>query len=58
MPSTPFDAGAARRWLDDIRHHVILAEQFADGMSYDALRTIHAVTRGLEIISEASRLTA
>jgi hypothetical protein len=27
-----------RRWLDDIHHHIILAERFADGMDYDALR--------------------
>ena len=59
MPFMPFDADAVRRWLDDIHHHIILAEQFADGRSYDArrddLRTIYAVTRCLEIVSEASR---
>ena len=55
----PFDAAAVRRWLDDIHYHIILAERFADGMDYDALhddlRTTYAVTRCLEIISEASR---
>jgi uncharacterized protein with HEPN domain len=59
MPFMPFDAGAVRRWLDDIHHHIILAERFADGMEYEALRddlrTTYAVTRCLEIISEASR---
>lgn len=54
-----FDAAAVRRWLDDIHHHIILAERFAGGMDYDALRddlrTTYAVTRCLEIISEASR---
>jgi uncharacterized protein with HEPN domain len=55
----PFDAAAVRRWLDDIHHHIFLAERFADGMDYDALRddlrTTYAVTRCPEIISEASR---
>lgn len=53
------DRGALRRWLDDIHHHIVLAQTFADGMSYDVLhddlRTVYAVTRCLEIISEASR---
>jgi uncharacterized protein with HEPN domain len=55
----PFDAAAVRRWLDDIHYHIVLARKFAEGMSYDAfhddLRTTYAVTRCLEIISEASR---
>ncbi len=55
----PFDAGAVRRWRDDIHHHVVLARRLAEGIDYDAfrddLRTIHAVTRCLEIVSEASR---
>ena len=55
----PFDPDAVRRWLDDIHHHIVLAQTFAEGMSYDALRddlrTTYAVTRCLEIISEASR---
>ena len=53
------DGGAARRWLGDIHYHIVLAQKFAEGMSYDALRddlrTTYAVTRCLEIISEASR---
>jgi uncharacterized protein with HEPN domain len=55
----PFDPDAVRRWLDDIHHHTVLAQTFADGLSYDGLRddlrTTYAVTRCLEIISEASR---
>jgi uncharacterized protein with HEPN domain len=55
----PFDPDAAHRWLDDIHHHIVLAQTFAEGMSYDDLcddvRTTYAVTRCLEIISEASR---
>jgi uncharacterized protein with HEPN domain len=59
MPFMPFDPDAVRRWRDDIHQHIILAEQFSDGMDYDALRAdlckTYAVTRCLEIISEASR---
>jgi uncharacterized protein with HEPN domain len=55
----PSDAHDLRRWLDDIRHHIALAQQFAAGMDYDAfrgdLRTTYAITRCLEVISEASR---
>lgn len=55
----PSDPGAVRRWLDDIHHHIVLAQTFVEGMTYDALRadlrTTYAVTRCLEIISEASR---
>jgi hypothetical protein len=44
-----------RRWLDDIHHHIILAERFADGMDHDALRddlrATYAATRYLEITS-------
>ena len=54
MPSNP--AGAALR---DILHHIDLATQFAAGFDpttfHDDLRTVYAVTRCLEIISEASR---
>jgi uncharacterized protein with HEPN domain len=57
MPSTrskpPIDA------LTDILHNIRLATDFTEGMSYDVfcadLRTVYAVTRCLEIISEASR---
>ena len=55
----PSDPEATRRWLNDIRHHIAMAQTFVEGMSYDAfrgdLRTTYAVTRCLEIISEASR---
>ena len=55
----PFDTDAVRHWLDAIHYYSILAQTFAEGMSYDALRddlrTTYAVTRCLEIISEASR---
>lgn len=54
MPSNP--AGTALR---DILHHIDLATHFAasfDATSFhDDLRTVYAVTRCLEIISEASR---
>lgn len=50
---------AAVRALRDIAHHIELAASFAAGLDYDAfradLRTAYAVTRCLEIISEASR---
>lgn len=45
--------------LRDILHHIDLAEQFVEGFDREAfkadLRTVYAVTRCLEIISEASR---
>jgi uncharacterized protein with HEPN domain len=45
--------------LRDILHHIDLAAAFAAGLDYAAfqadLRTVYAVTRCLEIISEASR---
>jgi uncharacterized protein with HEPN domain len=45
--------------LRDILHHVELATSFAQGLGQaefiDDLKTIYAVTRCLEIISEASR---
>jgi len=54
MPSNP--AGTALR---DILHHIDLATHFAAGFDptsfHDDLRTVYAVTRCLEIISEASR---
>jgi len=53
------DAEAVRCWLNDIRHNIALADGFVAGMTYatfkdDNLR-LYAVTRCLEIISEASR---
>ncbi len=45
--------------LTDIIRNIDLAQQFVEGMSYEAfyadVRTVYAVTRCLEIISEASR---
>ena len=45
--------------LRDILHHINLAAQFAEGFDRETfkldVRTIYAVTRCLEIISEASR---
>lgn len=56
MPSEP---EAIRRWLNDIRHHIAMAEGFVADMGYDAFKDdnlrLYAVTRCLEIISEASR---
>jgi uncharacterized protein with HEPN domain len=50
---------AIRRSLEDIRYHIVLAQRFTEGMDCDAfhndLRATYAVTRCLEIISEASR---
>jgi uncharacterized protein with HEPN domain len=52
----PSDAEAALR---DIAHHIELAIQLVAGFDYDTfrddMRTLYAVTRCLEIISEASR---
>jgi uncharacterized protein with HEPN domain len=47
------------RWLGDILHHIELATKFVTGLDRETLkndlRTLYAVTRCLEIISEASR---
>jgi uncharacterized protein with HEPN domain len=55
----PSDPRAAERWLTDIRYHILLAQGFVAGVNLeifidDNLR-LYAVTRCLEIISEASR---
>jgi uncharacterized protein with HEPN domain len=54
MPSRP-----AHTALRDISHHIELAAAFVAGFDLDGfkndLKTIYAVTRCLEIISEASR---
>jgi uncharacterized protein with HEPN domain len=54
MPSS-----AEERSLRDILFHIDLATEFVGGFDRDTfksdLRTLHAVTRCLEIISEASR---
>ena len=53
----PSDTGTAA--LRDIAHHIDLALHFTAGFDSDTfradLRTVYAVTRCLEIISEASR---
>jgi len=53
----PSDAAPAA--LRDIAYHIDLATRFAAGFDSDSftadLRTVYAVTRCLEIISEASR---
>src|SRR5262245_51980740 len=54
MPSkSPFNA------LGDIADNIALARTFVEGLSFEAFvedrRTVYAVTRCLEIISEASR---
>jgi uncharacterized protein with HEPN domain len=45
--------------LRDIAHHIDLATRFTEGFNYETFlddsRTVYAVTRCLEIISEASR---
>ena len=55
----PSDSGAIRRWLADIQHHIEMAQGFVAGISYDTFKDdnlrLYAVTRCLEIISEASR---
>jgi len=52
----PSDAAAASL---DMEHHIDLATQFVAGIDYNAfqadIRKAYAVTRCLEIISEASR---
>ncbi|MGO4884991.1 MAG: DUF86 domain-containing protein [Bryobacteraceae bacterium] len=52
----PSDAAAVLR---DIERHIDLADQFIADLDYEAFqadaRTVYAVTRCLEIISEASR---
>jgi uncharacterized protein with HEPN domain len=53
----PSDAVTAA--LRDMEHHINLATHFIAGLDYEAFqhdtRTVFAVTRCLEIISEASR---
>lgn len=53
----PFDPAATA--LRDILRNIDLAGRFTDGLDKDAFpadeRTIYAVTRCLEIVSEASR---
>jgi uncharacterized protein with HEPN domain len=53
MPSDPRSA------LLDIAAHILLARTWTDGLTLEQFsedrKTFYAVTRGLEIISEASR---
>jgi uncharacterized protein with HEPN domain len=55
----PSRSSNPQRWLNDIRHNIHLARRFTEGLAYDAFRNddlrFYAVTRCLEIISEASR---
>jgi uncharacterized protein with HEPN domain len=55
----PFDPSDTRRRLSDIRHHIAMAESFVAGVTYESFKDdnlrLYAVTRCLEIISEASR---
>ena len=55
----PFDPEDTRRWLTDIQHHIALAQNFATDIAYNSFKDdmlrLYAVTRCLEIISEASR---
>lgn len=55
----PFKTQNIQRWLNDILYNINLAVQFVDGLDMQRFekdsRTIYAVTRCLEIISEASR---
>ena len=59
MRFMPSDAEAVRRALLDMHHHIAKAQAFAAGLSLDAFLDdelrFYAVTRCLEIISEASR---
>ncbi len=53
------DGTGAQRRLADIRHNIHLARKFLEGLDYETFRdndlVFYAVTRCLEIISEASR---
>jgi uncharacterized protein with HEPN domain len=55
----PSRVSGSQRWLADIRHNIYLARKFTDGRTYETFRdddmAFYAVTRCLEIISEASR---
>jgi len=57
MRSTPSDTATAA--LREISYNIDLAARFATGFDFDGfkddLKTLYAVTRCLEIISEASR---
>ena len=47
----------SRRWLNDIRYHIEMANGFVAGLNYDTFKDdnlrLYAVTRCLDIISES-----
>ena len=53
------DPASTRRWLNDIRSQIELLQRFLGDLDYEAFKDdqlrFYAVTRCLEIISEASR---
>lgn len=55
----PSDTEKLRRWLLDIHDHTAKAELFVAGLAYEAFESdemrVYAVTRCLDIVSEASR---
>ena len=55
----PSDSSATRRWLKDILYQIDLAQSFVGDLDYEVFRDdllrFHAVTRCLEIVSEASQ---
>jgi uncharacterized protein with HEPN domain len=55
----PSNASDPQRWLHHVRHNIYLAQRFVGGLAYEGFRdndlVFYAVTRCLEIISEASR---
>lgn len=59
QPTRFMPSESAKAALRDIAHHISLAAQFTEGFDFAAFcddeRTVYAVTRCLEIISEASR---
>lgn len=59
MRFMPSDVPTSVRWLHHIRHNIRLAQRFTRGITYQRFRDeelyFYAVTRCLEIISEASR---
>jgi uncharacterized protein with HEPN domain len=59
MPSMPSKSSEPEKRLLHIRDNIYLARKFVEGLDYEAFRdnylVFYAVTRCLEIISEASR---
>ncbi len=56
-----FDRGAVRRWLDDIHCHIIVAQNYADGLIYDAFcddpRTANALVLSDRMVGHTAALT-